>query len=499
MYAEKISRIFLTFTIIICFSGFSLDQNEPETKSSSTKIQKGTNPLTLETRIDENTKQKTSSGAYQVWENRRTRKGRKITLDFIILHAKSPHPSPDPVFFLAGGPGEKATNLGQVFTNHWIREKRDMVFINQRGTSGDNRLFCNLAGSDDHVQGYLEPLFNPEIFLSCLNDLKKKADLTCYGTADAMDDINEIRQALGYKSINLMGSSYGTRAAFIYLRRHRQSVRCLILNAVAPLELINSFHHPASAQDSLNQLFSQCQSDPACSQAFPDLEKEFNEILFRLQKKPVLVKVTHPKTLKPVSIKLTKSAFAEVVRLMLYRVPFSRTLPYLIHNAYKGQYSPFAEMGIMANRAVRTQISAGMFLCVTCAEDLARVDPAEIPRHTRNTFSGDSRLRNHLKVCKFWPKSPIPESFFDPIRTDIPILLLSGTMDPVTPPAWAEKATKYFPNALHVTAPGSHYVRGSCIDKIQQQFLKTASIKNIDISCVSNISLPPFYIPSRTK
>ncbi len=135
-----------------------------------------------------------------------------------------------------------------------------------------------------------------------------------------------------------------------------------------------------------------------------------------------------------------------------------------------------------------------MLLSVTCGEDLSRITDDEILRFTLGTFLGDDRIRQQMDVCEFWPKSDIPENFGDPVSVGVPTLLLSGTMDPVTPPIWGTKAASHLPNSLHLVVPGAHGVGGGCIRSIEKQFLESGLINNLDISCLDFIESIPFKI-----
>jgi len=200
-------------------------------------------------------------GFFSVPENRETGKGRKIRIGPIVLPARSADPSPDPVFILHGGPGAPATKFFRAQVNRWIREKRDVVLIDQRGTGSSNRLHVPMPGSNDDLQGYFENYFQPERFRAALPRLQRRADLKQYTTDNSVDDFDEIRAALGYEKIDLRGGSYGTRAAFVYLRRHPDSIRTATLQGIQPISYRNPLPHARSAQNALDLIFEEIRSN----------------------------------------------------------------------------------------------------------------------------------------------------------------------------------------------------------------------------------------------
>lgn len=448
--------------------------------------------LALETEADPDSEGQISKGTFAVYENRESQSGRMIHLEVVVLHATGADPRPDPVFIFAGGPGANVARYG--YRRSWLREKRDIVLVSQRGTGGDNRLDCPLAASDDDLQGYLDPLFDTATFRACMEKLQQDYDLTQYSTCLAADDLNDVRLALGYDKINVTGGSYGTRMALVYMRRHPQTVRTAILNGVAPIGFKNPLYHSPSGHAALQLMMKECAQNQECASAFPNLEQEFQAIMQKLEKEPADVTITHPVTEERVPVKLSKAAFAEALRTIMYYSDTNHRVPYLIHRAYEGDYEPFAQRGMESNRRIRQLLALGMLLCVTCAEDLARISETEIVEVTSGTFLGDDRVRQQMAVCEFWPKSNLPDNYGDPVNVGMPVLLLSGTLDPVTPPNWGAEAASHLPNSLHLVVPGAHGVGGECIRDIQLQFLDTGSVLNLDTACTETIPKIQFEI-----
>jgi pimeloyl-ACP methyl ester carboxylesterase len=450
--------------------------------------------LTLTTTQHELPRGKISSGSYAVYEDREANSGRMIHLDLIILHATGDHPKPDPLFYLAGGPGQANVGLARAYVESWIRHDRDIVLVNVRGTGGDNNLQCVLHGGDENIQGYLEDPFDVDEYRPCLKELRQKFDLTQYATPMAMDDLNDVRKALGYDKINLMGTSGGTRSSLVYMRRHPETVRSAILIGVVPFAYRNPLYHPSGAQYALDLLFKECSEDTACREAFPNLEDEFWTVLERLEDGPIQVEIENPLTEEMTEVSLSLHAFTEAIRSMMYSVRRSRRVPLFIHQAFLGNFRPITEEAIMLERGSQLGIRLGLLLCVVCSGDVVRIRPEDVPKETKGSYRGDVRVRSQMEVCDIWPNADLPENYGDPVKVDIPVLLFSGTMDPVTPPRWGEEAARHLPNSLHVVVPGAHGVFGSCTTGIMQEFLTKGSVKGIDTSCVQSMTLPPFRI-----
>ena len=182
------------------------------------------------------------------------------------------------------------------------------------------------------------------------------------------------------------------------------------------------------------------------------------------------------------------------VRFQTYYTQNSRRLPSLINQAYEGNFGPFARSALQQNRALRHALATGMLLSVTAAEDLSRIDPAEVPALTKNTYLGSSRVDSQLAAGKLWPKSKLDPEFDKPVKSDVQTLVFSGTMDPVTPPKWGEIVHKNFKNSIHLVVPTAHDIGGTCVDSVKRQFLKSGSVNDLDTSCIKKMVLPPLRL-----
>jgi pimeloyl-ACP methyl ester carboxylesterase len=414
---------------------------------------------------------------------------RLISLNVAVIPAVSRNPAPDPVFFIPGGPGEAATEsfigVSSAFEGIW--QKRDIVLVDQRGTGGSNPLECTFADaeeSDDPAQVSAE-------IEQCLQELD--ADPRFYTTTVAMRDLDRVRQALGYEQINLYGGSYGTRAALEYMRLYPDRVRTAILDGVAPPEWTLGPDAPADAQAALDALFDRCAKQPDCQQAFPNLPEEFAALAEELENGPVTVELNHPVSGQPTTYELNHLSFANTIHQLTYTPETAAMLPLLIHTAYaQDNFSRIAALVLSNNETLMESMSVGMRYSVMCAEDVPFY-PEAIP--ARSYMSGEL-FDVFRTVCQTWPRGKLETGYKQPVRSDVPTLLISGENDPATPPENAVLAARSLPNSLHVIAPGMGHInifRG-CIPSLAETLIDTGTTNGLDAACVNSILPPPFFI-----
>jgi pimeloyl-ACP methyl ester carboxylesterase len=246
-------------------------------------------------------------GRLEVFEDREARQGRRISLRFAILPSLAADPEPDPLFMLAGGPGQAATSLAPIAARVFrkIRALREIVLLDLRGTGDSHPLDCHVEA--DRLAGLLRPglLSDP---VKCLTGLD--ADVRRYSSFDAMEDLDEVREAFGYDRVNLWGGSYGTRAALVYLALHPERVRAAVLDGVAPFSGRFPLHTARDAQASLDRLIEECAGDEACRAAYPSFGAEIEGLLRSLEGSPARVTLRHPRTGREESVTITRDAFA---------------------------------------------------------------------------------------------------------------------------------------------------------------------------------------------
>jgi pimeloyl-ACP methyl ester carboxylesterase len=430
---------------------------------------------------------------YPVWENRETRQGRKIGLNIVILPALGPDKQPDPLFVFGGGPGEGITAAAGGLAGSDLRQKRDIVLIDQRGTGRSNPLDCTFYGEPVDFRLAAGELFPLDTVRKCREELEKVADLSQYTTAAFADDLNEVRQWLGYGKINLSGGSYGTRMAQVYWRRHPETVRSVVLVAVAPLAMHIPLRHAYAGQRALDLLLAECAAQPECRAAFPDTKADLRAIKERIDK-GVTVTVTNTRTGERQEVRPVWGLIAEGIRFLMYGQG-GGSLPFQIRKAAQGDLAPLVQMAIERRLNLDEVLAWGQNFSVTCAEDLPFITEEMTRKETAGTYLGDYRVRQQKAVCEVWPRGKVPADIHEPVRSDVPVLLISGERDSVTPPEFAEEASRFMTNRLHVVIPrGSHGGAGECTDKLIRDFTDLASVQGLDPSCAATAYGPTRFM-----
>ncbi|MFN2532616.1 MAG: alpha/beta fold hydrolase [Pyrinomonadaceae bacterium] len=445
-------------------------------------------------------KDKAQCGNLQVFENRSERKGRRISLKVVVLPATGSERLPDPVFYIAGGPGSSAIEDAPDVVGEFARlhERRDLVFLDQRGTGSSHPLNCELYNSTD-PQSFLGYFFPLEAVKRCREQLERDADLKLYTTPIAMDDLDEIRAALGYDHINLVGGSYGTRAALVYLRQHPNHVRAVILHGVAPTNQFMPYDFPQSTERALQGVVAECVADISCNQAFPNLCADVQTVLKHLLAAPVEVQVNLPDTNSSNTLKLSRDLAAEAIRYMLYSPGPASRVPWIIHMAATGNFAPLTVAAFDYRKQLVASGSNGLYLSITCAEDVPWIKPGDGEHLAINTFLGDYRLRQQREACALWPRAKIPKNYAEQVRGSAPVLIVTGEWDPVTPPKNGAEVAKYLPNSLHVVVPhGGHGLGGldglECLDRLLTQFIEDGRTSKLDTTCIKSIHRRGFKV-----
>ncbi|MFL6293456.1 MAG: alpha/beta hydrolase [Thermoanaerobaculia bacterium] len=430
---------------------------------------------------------------YAAWENRETRQGRKIGLNIVILPALGPDKQPDPIFEFGGGPGEGITQGAGWLARSPLRQKRDIVLIDQRGTGRSNPLQCPFYGEPVDFRRAAGELFPVPVVEACREKLAKVADLSQYTTDASADDLNEVRQWLGYGKINLEGGSYGTRMAQTYWRKYPETVRTVVLSGVLPQSSYIPIGHAYAGQRALGLLLAECASQPDCRAAFPDTQAELKAIKERIDK-GTDVTVTNTRTGEKQEVRPTWGLVAEGIRFLSYGQA-AASLPLQIHKAAQGDLAPLIQMSIERRLNIIEALDWGMDFSVTCAEDLPFITEEMIRKWTPDTYLADYRIRQQKAVCEVWPRGKVPANVHEPVRSDVPVLLISGERDPVTPPEFAEEAARFMTNHLHVVVPrGSHGAAGECTDNLIRDLIDHGSLQGLDPSCAAAVYGPTQFM-----
>jgi pimeloyl-ACP methyl ester carboxylesterase len=411
----------------------------------------------------------------------------------VALPAFSNDPRPDPLFILAGGPGMGAAENAEMFKRVFerIQRNRDIILVDQRGTGESNPLDCKLP------EGKLEDLAKVDEypiaeFKACLEGYD--ADPRLYTTPVAMDDLDEVRAFLGYGKINLYGGSYGTRAGLVYMRRHPDAVRAVVLDGVAPTDITLPVSAPADGRRALDLLLADCEADAACNERFPGFRKAVEGLLARLEKQPPRVQLQHPRTGERAEITVRRELIANILMGAFYSPLSSSLLPLLIDRAAQNDFQGLVAMAF-AGEDLADLMSNGMFLSVICSEDVPRVTAQDQARLAGDGFLGDM-FRYRLQPCEFWPRGEIAADYYDPVKSDAPVLILSGQLDPITPPRWGEHIAQYLPNSKHLVVPGvGHGTMGAgCVPRLMSRFLDDGTAANLETACIEQLRRPPFFV-----
>lgn len=435
-------------------------------------------------------------GSLRVPEDRAAPAGRQIDLHLAVVPALARAPAADALFLLAGGPGQGASDaFGPILgAFERIHRTRDLVLVDLRGTGLSHPLRCDLHDPGAPLAERLsaDSGFAADRLRKCLSGYD--ADPRFYGTSAAMQDLDDVRAALGYAQIDLWGGSYGTRAALTFLREHGERVRAVILDGVAPREQVLPVTFARDAQRSMDLLLEGCARDPACARAFPDLRARFERLLADLERAPARATVQDPLTGAPAEVSIGRDVFAGGLRGVLYQQDLASLVPLIVDRAARGDFAPFVAATAGLEAGYSGTMSFGLTFSVLCAEDLPFTSRAEIVEQSKGTFLGPQGALAFLEVCGFWPRGAAPDRA--PVRSDKPVLLLSGEIDPATPPQWAEIARRTLPNSLHLTVPGVGHGASAegCVPQLMARFIESADVHAVDAKCLSPLQRPPFFV-----
>ncbi|MEL6367189.1 MAG: alpha/beta hydrolase [Pseudomonadota bacterium] len=437
---------------------------------------------------------KAQCGTLQVAENPEEPNGNQIDLSIALVPALSVNPAPDPLVMLAGGPGQSAISsyLANPGIFEEIRQKHPILLVDQRGTGRSNLMTCE-ATEDDLVADWDLSLVAEEI-RECIATLP--GDPALYTTSIAVNDLDQVRQALGIEQLNLWGGSYGTRVALHYLRRYPESTRTVIVDGVAPPEELLGPMLAIDAQASLQALNERCRRTPECFEQFGDVQAMVETLQARFDEATIEYTTAHPRTGELTPVPLSSLSLGGVIRLSIYAPATRAILPLMLSQAVAEDYRLLASQALLIQDAFDGEMAGGMHNSVVCAEDMPFFKEADRPDGIDDTFMRASSLDLLLAICAEWPQGPMDADFHDPLVSDKPILVLSGEFDPVTPPSNGEQLLASLSNAKHIVAPEQgHIISGlGCMPKLIAQFVTEADPAGIDATCVDKLGGMPFFV-----
>jgi pimeloyl-ACP methyl ester carboxylesterase len=433
--------------------------------------------------------QNAQCGNFDVKENPQDPNSRKISLNVLLLPAVNPVPEKDPLFIIAGGPGQSAVvvaeSIHSIFND--VRKNRDIIFVDQRGTGKSNPLECEFETETSQQLSEVEQkVFERQALVQCIEKIKDHAAF--YTTNYAVADLDAVRAALGYEKINLWGGSYGSRVVLEYLRRYPAHTRTGVLDGVAPVAIALPWSMEADGLAALQTINQQCSKNPACVDSYGDIVKKAQAVSDRLVAKPEVITISHPRTQAKVTVNLSAEDFSGVIRLALYSRDLSSLIPRVISEAEAGNYELFASLIYLAkSKSDMAGISYGMHYSIVCNEDYPLYKDKNVL--DSNVFLNAKSVQKYAEVCAQWPRAQLPADYWEPIKSDLPVLLLSGVGDPVTPPHWAEFVKEGLPNSMHIIVSGGHHIvsQEGCIAQLMAAFIANGNAKNLDTQCAQNI------------
>lgn len=420
--------------------------------------------------------------------------GKKIEVHYVVLPSQDRNKLPDAVFLLAGGPGQSAIGVsafGESMLGK-LNRRRDLVFVDQRGTGKSAALTCPKLEKDETP---LDQAAVVKRLLECKEDLQKlpHGDMRFYTTSIAVQDLEAVRVAQNYSAINLVGVSYGTRVGLEYLRQFPSSVRRLVIDGVVPPDL-NTLG--ADAKLALEGIFADCKSNARCNAAYPDLENRWKHLL---SGGPKQVSFTHPRLGTEMSMTVNREDIIGMVFRGLYSPTITSVLPYAITQADQGKFGPLANLSGGFNLPSPNAMSMGMHYSVWCSEAYVR-PPVANP----NDEFASVMLGNYDKVCSAWPRGNVPSEFFTLPKSNSPVLLLSGGIDPVTPTKNGEivaKALGEKARHVHIQNAGHGVIGQGCVREVLNKFVSAKDDQEaakVDTSCVTQIPRPLVWIAPKS-
>jgi pimeloyl-ACP methyl ester carboxylesterase len=422
-------------------------------------------------------------GTYRVPENRAVPGGRTITLRVAVLPAAHGASSPDPLVYLAGGPGGSAiadaAGVRQIFGG--LNESRDIVLVDQRGTGSSHRLECPLPGKPLDAAAAIRAYVR-----SCLG--RFQADVRQYTTVPAMEDLADVVRALGYEQVDVYGLSYGATAAQYLLAQHPELVRTAILDGATLLDVPIFERWGRNGERALRSILARCASAPRCRRAYPRVRTEVFEMMATLRRAPVHANGT-----------VIRPADAAGAIQALSRTPDGAAqIPWIAHRARTGDWDPLA-FAIDAQGTGAATTRQLMFWAIICSEPWARWSPARTRAASRGTYLAErTELDAALAaaVCSAMPKAPQPAWSRARVRSDVPVLLVVGGDDPQDPLANVGNARRELPSSRTVVVPhaGHGSLQLGCLPTIARRFVEQGTVAGLDTRCAARYTPPAFVV-----
>jgi pimeloyl-ACP methyl ester carboxylesterase len=427
--------------------------------------------------------------------------GATVQIHYAVLPALARNRKPDPVFFFAGGPGQSALDLAGPVSRMLARlgNRRDVVLIDQRGTGRSAPLRCDEDRPTQPMAQSADPEQHTRRLQACRAQLEKlphgqAGGLRHYVTWIATQDADAVRQSLGAAQVNLVGGSYGTRAALDYLRQFPLAVRRVVIDGVAPPDMVLPAAFSLDNQVALDAVWAACEVQASCSQRYPGLRADWQSLLAGL---PKPAQVTHPMTGALERIHVSRDMVLAAVRVPLYVPALAAALPLAVSEAARGRFEPLLGLS-SALSSNAGKLYEGMHFSVVCAEDVPRLPQS--PDQPGSDY-GSTFAEQYKKICADWPRGEVPAAFYTMPTSASAVLLLSGGADPVTPPRHGQRAAQALgAKARHVVvSQAGHGVMGlGCMRDVIFKFIDAATdeeAQKVDANCAAALPRPGAFVP----
>lgn len=426
----------------------------------------------------------------------------RFDLHFVVVPALARRKHPDPVMVLAGGPGQSAIDVAGQLRSVLARvnNRRDLIFVDQRGTGRSAPLRCD--DSSREALSETDAADQVAQFAACRERLEKlpyvggASGLRMFSTTLAMRDLDAVRMHLGVQQVNLLGVSYGTRAGLEYLRLFPRHVRRAVFDGVVPPGQVLPTSASLDAQAAFDAMLAACNGDTVCARTYPTLRQDWTKLLKSL---PRSISVAHPLSGRIERFELTRDALLQAVRSPLYFPAIGAALPAAITEAAAGRFEPLVGLSSVLSSRRGLRMAMGMHFSVVCAEDAPRMDEA---RDNPGADFGRAFENLYRRVCQTWPRAEIDAAFFQgPSAVSSPLLLLSGGLDPATPPRHAAAlAAAVGRNARHeVIANAGHGTMAlGCMPEVIFRFFDEpddVQALAVDAGCARRIPRPAVFVP----
>jgi pimeloyl-ACP methyl ester carboxylesterase len=436
-------------------------------------------------------------GSLEVYENRAYGTGRKIPISVVVIPAKEERLTDSAWTDHQGGPRYSMIAQARYFAEggflESFRRNRDIVLVDPRGLHESNPLYCDAL----KYPRILEQYYPPKEVAACRAELDKKADLSQYSTINAVDDLEDIREWLGYRQWDVGGWSYGSRFMLTYLHRYPSSIRTISLSFPSILNFQRPLDYARFGQQAFDGLVADCAEDDPCAAAFPDPSGDLSAILATLESEPVTVEILNPYTSAKEKRVVTRDIFAESIWIAILKNRTARQVPFVLRRAAEGDLEPFLELTVPTEPP--TAEPEGHYFSVVCPEETGQIDMAKAEAASEGTFVGSYIAEDYIGACDAWgmplsPKHPVEARVFD-----VPAIIFTGDRDPVTQPEYGEVIAQHFTNVRHIVLPRVAHGSGGlenagCYDTILSTFVENASVDDLDTSCIGTMRPPPFRL-----